>query len=103
MQQPPPVTYKNLLRPSVQVLIQSGKLLIDVHRIAAFLGTSASKVCQLCYTDRIPLPVRLPMTKVLRWSVFELLDWVENGCPGRRAWIATHGLSGSTRRAYDPG
>lgn len=94
MRHPPPINYKNLLQPNVQALIQSGKLLIDVHGMAAFLGISSDKVNQLRYTDRIPAPVRLPMTKIRRWSVFELLDWVEKGCPRRVAWIQTHGWSG---------
>jgi hypothetical protein len=90
-----PIAYKNTLQPDVQVLLDAGKLLIDVPTMARFLSLTTTKVNQLCYTNRIPLPIRLPMTKVLRWSVFELLAWVEAGCPGRDAWMEARGWSGS--------
>ena len=65
--------------------------------VAAELIIGAT-VYQLCYTNRIPLPIRLPMTDVLRWGIFELLEWVEAGCPGRAAGISARALSGKTQR-----
>ena len=88
------VKYVNVLKPSVEYLERQGRLLLDGEEMADFLGVERKTVQQLVYTDRIPLPVSLGLGKCLRWSVIELLEWVEAGCPGRGAWIAAQGQSG---------
>lgn len=88
------VNYVNILNPSVKVLQQQGQLLIGSEQMSAFLGVERSKLQQLVYTDRIPLPVKLGLGKCHRWSVIELLEWVEAGCPRRTEWIAARGQSG---------
>ena len=95
---PRPIEYTVILKPSVEALVRSGKLLIDAKDMGNFLGVPATKVRQLAYTDRIPLPMRLGLGKVVRWSVLELLDWVGAGCPRRGQWIEMHGSSGWARR-----
>jgi predicted DNA-binding transcriptional regulator AlpA len=89
--------YKHILKPSVEYLEQCGKLLLDSHDMAAFLGVPLGKVQQLIYSDRIPLPVRLGLGKSYRWSILELLEWVVAGCPKRTQWIKERGWSGWTR------
>ena len=42
----------------------------------------------------LPLPVRLGLGKSYRWSILELAEWVEAGCPRRRKWIEMRGHSG---------
>jgi predicted DNA-binding transcriptional regulator AlpA len=86
--------YRNVLRPSVEFLATNGKLMLDTKDMADFLGVPRRAFKFLVYTDRVPLPVRLGFGKCFRWSVLEVLEWVEAGCPRRRAWIAMRGRSG---------
>jgi predicted DNA-binding transcriptional regulator AlpA len=88
------IEYRNVLKPSVEYLEQCGSLMIDTRGMAEFLGVPAKVVAQLVYTDRIPLPCRLGIGKCYRWSILELLEWVEAGCPRRTQWIEMRGSSG---------
>ena len=45
------------------------------------------------------LPVRLGLGKCCRWSVFELLEWVQAGCSRLAQWMEMRGGSGSCRKA----
>ena len=92
------ITYKVIIRPSVEYLSRCGKLLLDTKSMAEFLSLKPSEVQNLLYTDRLPAPVRLGILETQRWNVFELLDWVAAGCPRRGAWIDMHGWSGWVRR-----
>ena len=78
-----PIEYVNIIRPSVDCLEQGKSLMVDVRGLAAFLGIPPTKLPQLLCTDRLPLPRRLGLGKCRRWSVLELLEWVEAGCPRR--------------------
>ena len=82
-----PIEYTNIIKPSVDVLERCGSLMITTRDMAEFLGISAKKISQLRCTDRLPLPCRLGIGNCLRWSVLELLEWVEAGCPRRVKWI----------------
>lgn len=95
---PLPIGYSVIIKPSVAHLAQVGKLMLDTKDMATFFGLTPAKVHQLISSGRIPLPMRLGLGRVVRWSVLELLDWVAAGCPKCAAWIAMHGWSGSTRR-----
>lgn len=88
------INYAHTLKPSVDYLGRQECLLLDSNGMAAFLGIERKTLEQLVYTDRIPLPVSLGLGKCRRWSVIELLEWVEAGCPGRGDWIAARGQSG---------
>ena len=90
------IEYRVIITPSVEHLRGCGKLLVGVEEMAAFLGLPKTKVRQLEGTERIPLPVRLG--RCPRWSVLELLEWVEAGCPRCLQWIEQRGWSGSVRR-----
>src|SRR5262245_28127953 len=79
------VAYHRVLRPSVNFLKRCGNLMVDTKSLGEFLGLSDKAVFQLSHTDRIPLPCRLG--RCHRWSVLELLEWVESGCPRRTKWI----------------
>jgi predicted DNA-binding transcriptional regulator AlpA len=83
-----------ILKPSVDCLRRQGKLLLDASEMGEFLGVEEKKVHQLTFNDRIPLPVSVGFGKCRRWSVIELLEWVEAGCPRRTEWIAARGQSG---------
>lgn len=87
-------TYRHVLSPSVDCLREQGKLLIDTKGLAEFLGVERKIIQQLIYCDRIPLPVSLGLAEIHRWSVIELLEWVEAGCPRRTKWIEARGQSG---------
>jgi len=92
------IEYTVILKPSVDSLMASGSLMIDSTGMADFLGLSVQKINQLACTDRIPIPCRLGFGNCPRWSVLELLEWVEAGCPRRGKWIEMRGSSGSYRR-----
>lgn len=88
------IKYVNVLKPSVDYLQGSSKLMLDIKEMAEFLGLPRKAVSQLVYSDRIPLPMRLGLGHCYRWSILELLEWVEAGCPRRREWIEMRGHSG---------
>jgi len=92
------IEYTVILRPSVDWLLRNDALMIDTAGMAAFLGVPTRKANQLVFSDRIPLPCRLGLGNCPRWSVLELLEWVEAGCPRRGKWIEIRGSSGSYRR-----
>jgi len=92
------VEYSVILTPSVASLDRSGKLLIGAADMAAFLGVSKARVHYLVGTGRIPPPIRLGYGRCSRWSVMELLEWVEAGCPRRDDWIEQRGWTGWVRR-----
>lgn len=91
------IEYRVVLRPSVDKLIVPERVMIGVAQMAAFLGVSRMNVYKLIGTDRIPSPIRLGLGNCVRWSVFELLEWVEAGCPRRADWIEQRGWSGWAR------
>lgn len=80
------IDYKIVLSPSVDRLRNAGTLFLSVPQMAEFLGLDKKTVTHLVYTDRIPQPLRLGLGQSLRWSVLELTDWVEAGCPRRNEW-----------------
>jgi hypothetical protein len=88
------IEYRNVLKPSIEYLQRCGTLMIDTKGMGEFLGVPSKVVSQLVYTDRIPLPCRLGIGKCYRWSILELLEWVEAGCPRRTQWIEMRGSSG---------
>ena len=88
------IEYKNVLRPSVEYLEQCGRLMLDSSEMAAFLGVSEKVMTQLASTDRVPGPCRLGLGTGLRWSVLELHEWIEAGCPRRDTWIKLRRRSG---------
>jgi predicted DNA-binding transcriptional regulator AlpA len=88
------VEYVHILKPSITHLERCQTLLLTSREMADFLGVPAKVVHQLVYHDRIPLPMRLGLGSCSRWNIFELLDWVQAGCPRRTQWIAMRGTSG---------
>jgi predicted DNA-binding transcriptional regulator AlpA len=83
--------YQHILRPSVDYLEDCGYLLLDIEAMATFLQIPRSALQYLVHTERIPQPVQLGFGKSLRWSVLDLLDWVQAGCPRATAWIEMRG------------
>jgi hypothetical protein len=88
------IVYKHVFRPSAEYLERSGRLMLDTAGLAEFLGVPARAMAQLIDTDRVPFPCRLGLGRCQRWSVLELLEWVEAGCPRRWEWIKMRGSSG---------
>lgn len=88
------VEYRHVLKPSVEYLERCGRLILDSGQMAEFLGVSQKVMTQLSSTDRVPGPCRLGLGTCFRWSVLELLEWVEAGCPRRHDWIKQRGRSG---------
>jgi predicted DNA-binding transcriptional regulator AlpA len=91
-----------LFTPSGEYLRRCRKFLLTMPEFAQFLGVSVSQAYRLVYSDRIPLPLRLGFGRCLRWSIFELQEWVEGGCPPRGEWLETRGWSGYLRRPGRP-
>jgi predicted DNA-binding transcriptional regulator AlpA len=90
----PPLIYKHDIRPNITFLQECGKLLLDTKDLAQFLQLPLPIVQRLVSSNRIPLPLHLGLGKLARWSVFELLEWTEAGCPIRSRWIELRGTSG---------
>lgn len=88
------VEHRRVLKPSVEFLGKCNRLMLDSHGMAEFLGVPHQAMVQLASTDRVPGPCRLGLGRCLRWSVLELLEWIEAGCPRRRKWIEVRGCSG---------
>lgn len=80
------IDYKIIVSPSVDRLRDAGTLFLRVPQMAEFLGLNKKTVTHLVYTDRIPQPVQMGLGQSLRWSVLELAEWVEAGCPRRDQW-----------------
>ena len=88
------IRHKWILRPSIDYLYSFDRLMIDANEMAQFLNVPVGILKQMVGSDRIPLPFKLGLGKCSRWSVFELLEWVEAGCPKRGKWIEMRGRSG---------
>lgn len=88
------IEYRHILKPSVEYLERCGRLMLDSSDMAEFLGVSQSVMTQLASTDRVPGPCRLGLGTCFRWSVLELLEWVEAGCPRRQVWSKQRSRSG---------
>jgi hypothetical protein len=71
------IEYRHVMKPSVSYLEKCGRLVLTSREMGAFLGVPHAVLQQLVYTDRVPLPMRLGLAKCYRWSVLELLEWVE--------------------------
>jgi hypothetical protein len=65
--------------------------------MAQFLGVSIKVLQQVICSGRLPLRCRLSLGNCRRWSVLELLEWVEAGCPRVEKWMKMRGGSGSAR------
>ena len=59
-------------------------LLVGVTEAARLLGISRSTFYGLDAAGQIPVGVRLGRRRL--WSVAELGDWVDAGCPARERW-----------------
>ena len=53
--------------------------LIGVGKVAELLDCSQRTVSRLADCGRLPRPRKVG--RLVRWSVGEIRDWVENGCP----------------------
>jgi len=53
--------------------------LIGVGKVAELLDCSQRTVYRLADCGRLPRPRKVG--RLVRWSVGEIRDWVENGCP----------------------
>lgn len=70
-----------------QVELSEGELrpiLVAADRAALLLSISERTLRKLDSMEQIPTPVRIGR-RVL-WSVAELEEWVEAGCPPRHRW-----------------
>jgi hypothetical protein len=79
------------LRPSVEYLRSCKRLMLDTRGMAEFVGVPLPRLRQMVYSDRIPIPINLSIGGCPRWNIFELLDWVEAGCPKRGRWNEMRG------------
>jgi hypothetical protein len=78
-----PIEYKIILKPSMEYLERCGRLMLNTRGMAEFLGVAAKRMPEVICTGRIPIRCRLGIGRCYRWSVVELLKWVEAGCPRR--------------------
>ena len=90
--------YKYVLKPSVEYLERLDVLMLRTKEMAEFLGVPVKAITSLVGQDRIPLPMKLGIGHCYRWSAFELVEWVQAGCPRRTQWIQMRGRSGWYRQ-----
>ena len=89
-----PLNFKHEIRPNIAFLRECRKLLLDTNDLAKFLQLPKPIVQRFISSNRIPLPLHLGLGKLARWSLFELLEWTEAGCPNRTEWIKLRGTTG---------
>lgn len=72
------------------------KLLCSTNDAAAMLGVGKSKFYQMHSTGTLgPMPILLDTKKM--WSVDELRQWVQAGCPIREKWQQIRGNNSSEK------
>jgi len=62
-------------------------VLVGIEGVASMLGISATAFKALDRTGQIgPMPMKIGTLKRRLWSVCELRQWAESGCPIREQW-----------------
>lgn len=65
--------------------------IIGARGVAKLLSVSERTIWMLHSSGRLPLPIRLPATRCVRWRVDELQAWILAGCPHRDRWTWPQG------------
>ena len=68
------------------------KLLLTARETAQALGVSLRTLRSWDSSGRIPQPRRI--SRSTKWSVSELRDWTNAGCPRREEWEAVQSANG---------
>ena len=61
-------------------------LAVDAKTLAGLLGVSKRHVRRMNSAGSLPRPIKLGRS--VRWSVAEVNQWIEAGCPDRENWEA---------------
>ena len=59
--------------------------LIGVKGLAVLLNVSETSIRRLDRTGKIPLALKIGRSK--KWSISEVREWLEEGCPTRQIWL----------------
>jgi prophage regulatory protein len=70
---------------------QDSQLAVSARQLAALLNVSLRQVWRLNAAGKLPRPVRLGGS--IRWDRQEIIDWFKAGCPERKVWDASMGVT----------
>ena len=59
--------------------------LIGIKGLAVLLNVSETSIRRLDRTGKIPLVLKIGRSK--KWSISEVREWLEEGCPTRQIWL----------------
>jgi predicted DNA-binding transcriptional regulator AlpA len=77
-------------------LPEDAGLLIDTKVVARLLSISPRMVFSLDQEEAMPAPVRVG--RLVRWSLTEIIEWVDSGCPPRHKWRYSGSVAGRTKK-----
>ena len=69
---------------SVSLPANQDRLLLRDVDLADLLGCSPRHIWTMDSSGRIPRSIRFG--KLVRWSRFEIVEWIMAGCPCRKQW-----------------
>ncbi|MBP7937522.1 MAG: hypothetical protein KA354_23015 [Phycisphaerae bacterium] len=78
-----------LNRPAIDWGIPPGQYLLDMREVARLLNLSQRTVWLLANCGAMPRPVQIRRLK--RWSIREIVAWVDTGCPPDETWQRIRG------------
>lgn len=67
------------------------RVLIEIEAVAEMLAISVRTVRRLADAGRMPLPLRIPGLRVLRWRRVDIERFIANGCVALHKGTATPG------------
>lgn len=72
---------------SQSILVKVEPVLVGIESFASMLGISVTAFKTLDRAGQIgPMPVKLGTLQRRLWSISEIRQWVEAGCPIRHIW-----------------
>ena len=79
----------NESRPQQRGVFETVDQAVNAAQAAKILGISRTLLYQMNSSGRLgPMPIKLS-SRCTRWSVNELVQWVDAGCPARRQWLSS--------------
>ena len=74
---------------STETVDRPSSIAVDTETLAAMLAVSIRHIQRMDASGRLPRAVKIGRSK--RWSVKEINEWLEAGCPNRKTWSTIMG------------
>lgn len=81
---PPPLQRVEPEFVAARQLSEEENLLLNSKQVAKLLDISERTLWGHSHSGRIPPPIKIG--SAVRWSIIELREWVEAGCPTQEEW-----------------